>query len=369
MFKPYKFICFEDLDYDPFGMLMVGRNWVAGNSYRYGFNGYENDDETLGTSIEIDYGARIYDTRLGRFLSRDPIAHLYVWQSPYSYSYNSPICIIDYNGLGGIKAKGYQAKADIKWARHHDSDFNNWYNETKKQYKSEGRTLTIEHQQGAMKENGNDLNTLIGGEISEKAKNGSNGDKTLDHLYYDHVGNGIKTGYNLRSVIFYQYHGGEYNFNSQHTHSIDVTYNSTLKPGLKFDHWDKLDVNWGCTVGNDCVPEGESKITATSFESTPVQLTGSAKPYAASSGFSPYYRQEMAYDGYSYTVYYGITEYSRPVLCYVKDAQFGFFQQIVNPSFYFKFKKQPFVISNPTEPGDVDLEDLEQIFLPQAYFK
>ena len=51
------------------------------NIYRYGFNGKENDKDA-GEGIQ-DYGMRIYDTRLGKFLSVDPLAKDYPWYSPY----------------------------------------------------------------------------------------------------------------------------------------------------------------------------------------------------------------------------------------------------------------------------------------------
>ncbi len=45
--------------------------------YRYGFNGKEGDDEIKGDDNQQDYGMRIYDPRVGRFLSVDPIAREY----------------------------------------------------------------------------------------------------------------------------------------------------------------------------------------------------------------------------------------------------------------------------------------------------
>ena len=61
----------EELDYSPFGMGMVGRSWEAGSGYRYGFNGKENEDEIAGNNNAIDFGARLYDSRLGRWFSCD----------------------------------------------------------------------------------------------------------------------------------------------------------------------------------------------------------------------------------------------------------------------------------------------------------
>ena len=53
-----------------FGMGMEGRKWSGASDYRYGFNGMENDNEVYGERNAIDFGARIYDSRLGRWLSR-----------------------------------------------------------------------------------------------------------------------------------------------------------------------------------------------------------------------------------------------------------------------------------------------------------
>ena len=65
-------------DYTAFGMQMVGRTYRnAASTYRYGFNGKENDEEAKGEGGQQDYGMRIYDGRVGRFLSADPIAAHY----------------------------------------------------------------------------------------------------------------------------------------------------------------------------------------------------------------------------------------------------------------------------------------------------
>lgn len=87
----------NDLYYYPFGMLMPGRNSHAGD-YRFGFNGKENDNEVKGTGNQQDYGMRIYDSRLGRFLSVDPLSIDYPWYTPYQFAGNKPIKFIDLDG-------------------------------------------------------------------------------------------------------------------------------------------------------------------------------------------------------------------------------------------------------------------------------
>jgi RHS repeat-associated protein len=78
-------------------MAMPGRQ-ANPTSYRYGFNGMEKDDEIAGSGNSIDMGARMLDTRLGRFKSLDPYARLSTGVSLYSYAGNSPILFIDYQG-------------------------------------------------------------------------------------------------------------------------------------------------------------------------------------------------------------------------------------------------------------------------------
>ncbi len=85
-------------DYYPFGMCMPGRKYEAQIGYRYGYSGKEKDNEIKGNGNILDFGARIYDNRLGRWLSTDPLQSQYPDVSPYSYCYNNPIHFTDENG-------------------------------------------------------------------------------------------------------------------------------------------------------------------------------------------------------------------------------------------------------------------------------
>lgn len=69
------------------------------NTYKFGFNGKEKVDEISNvTGSDLDYGARIYDSRICRFLSIDPISKKYPWYTPYQYAGNTPIQAIDLDG-------------------------------------------------------------------------------------------------------------------------------------------------------------------------------------------------------------------------------------------------------------------------------
>jgi len=83
-------------DYYPFGMTIASRSFRS-ETYRFGFNGKENDKD-FGEGIQ-DYGMRISDRRIGRFLSTDPLAPEYPWYTPYQFAGNKPIWAIDLDGL------------------------------------------------------------------------------------------------------------------------------------------------------------------------------------------------------------------------------------------------------------------------------
>ncbi len=92
--------------YGPFGMTLEGRSWEAGSGYRYGFNGKEQDDEVSGNGNQYDYGFRIYNPRIGKFLSVDPLTKNYAELTPFQFASNTPIFAIDIDGLeaGGANA-------------------------------------------------------------------------------------------------------------------------------------------------------------------------------------------------------------------------------------------------------------------------
>jgi RHS repeat-associated protein len=85
-------------DYSPFGVQLDGRT-VSAESYRYGFQGQEKDDELKGAGNSVNYTFRMHDPRLGRFFSRDPLASDYPWNSPYAFSENRVIDGIELEGL------------------------------------------------------------------------------------------------------------------------------------------------------------------------------------------------------------------------------------------------------------------------------
>lgn len=81
--------------YYPFGGLMGGSENLA-SSQRYKYNGKELD-RTHGLDW-YDYGARMYDPALARWMVPDPLAEKYYSVSPYAYCGNNPIRRKDLDG-------------------------------------------------------------------------------------------------------------------------------------------------------------------------------------------------------------------------------------------------------------------------------
>lgn len=90
---------FEAFITDDAGSGTVSGAAYDGSGYRYGFNGKEKSDEIEGEGNAYDYGFRIYNSKLGRFLSVDPLTKGYPMLTPYQYASNRPIDGIDLDGL------------------------------------------------------------------------------------------------------------------------------------------------------------------------------------------------------------------------------------------------------------------------------
>ena len=81
--------------------LFGGYKALFATPHRFSFNGKESDSEVKGEGNNLDFGARMYDSRLGRFLSRDPKESKYVSWSTYTAFLDNPIIITDPTGKGG----------------------------------------------------------------------------------------------------------------------------------------------------------------------------------------------------------------------------------------------------------------------------
>jgi len=131
-----------------FGSVMDKRSYTAPNTdYKYGFNGKEQDKDHEGMGgggSTYDYGFRIYNPNLGRFLSVDPLTASFPLLTPYQFASNTPISAIDLDGLEAkiaIYGAGIKRAADgtIKEKSHE----NQFKSEADKDVKAKNATESI----------------------------------------------------------------------------------------------------------------------------------------------------------------------------------------------------------------------------------
>jgi len=97
---------------------MPGRKFNSGD-YRFGFNGMERDDELKGEGNSYDFGARMYDNRIGRWLSVDPLSHKFPDRSPFIGIGNNPIVYIDPDGKENILYIVFVQNDKVKLTKQH----------------------------------------------------------------------------------------------------------------------------------------------------------------------------------------------------------------------------------------------------------
>jgi RHS repeat-associated protein len=99
--------------------MLVPNRYGSSDSYRYGFQGQEMDNEIKGEGNSLNYTFRMHDPRIGRFFAIDPLAPKYPFYSPYQFSGNRVIDMVELEGLEPANTKvnpNSQPKGD-NWER------------------------------------------------------------------------------------------------------------------------------------------------------------------------------------------------------------------------------------------------------------
>ena len=81
------------------------------------------DSEGMGGGLSTyDYGFRIYNPHIAKFLSTDPLSKDYPWYTPYQFAGNKPIVAIDLDGLEERIIMNYESLGPVLSIRSQEWD-------------------------------------------------------------------------------------------------------------------------------------------------------------------------------------------------------------------------------------------------------
>lgn len=92
---------------------MQQRSFIAEN-YRFGYSSQEQENNISGKNC-LSFEFRLYDSRLGRFYSVDPVSKRYPWNSVYCYAENKVINGIDLEGAEYLNAN--ESRIEFKYGK------------------------------------------------------------------------------------------------------------------------------------------------------------------------------------------------------------------------------------------------------------
>jgi RHS repeat-associated protein len=235
---------------------MRTKNLIKYPSSPYSFQGQEHDDEVKGEGNSYDFGARMLDARVGRWLGRDMLEAKYTSISPYVFVANMPTIAKDPDGeriIIVVYSGDDQEHKQAAYTRVQEIKGKSWFNKTT------DKVIFMKI------DDLGDLNAKIKSQLTDKVK--AKYGKTIEFSYFGHAGtdgpvgkkvtsgphnafdeDGVKDGHKQLSLSGW----AEIDFNFREDASIAAFYGcSSAQFASKFAALQKAShtLGYGSTVG------------------------------------------------------------------------------------------------------------------------
>ena len=102
----------ERNDYYAYGERVADSTMQTTSLNRWRYNAKEEQD-SIASIPYLDYGARLYDPVIGRWMQQDPVAAKYPHLSPYNFCGGNPVNFVDPDGKDPIYAKNFWGKVKL----------------------------------------------------------------------------------------------------------------------------------------------------------------------------------------------------------------------------------------------------------------
>ena len=209
-------------------MLIPNRHNTS-NSYRYGFQGQEKDDELKGPGNSLNYEFRMHDPRVGRFFAVDPLSSKYPWNSPYAFSENRVIDRIELEGLESSETKSVILSKKVVGNMNTTVGINKNFQFTPPSTKNyKGTSEVVSKIKNVNKINTNTFSKIVAGvlgvESYEFSRSVTQTTTTVESQYYDAKGGKVDGLTKATSLIIIEKSTSvTINLNGQSGQSIDKT--------------------------------------------------------------------------------------------------------------------------------------------------